>query len=156
VHCSLLGFYLQYVLAGVVPSQSYPEVEAVVRDGFSRSALKGMESVDLLLKDGTLGGTIIAMHNEGFLSPEWIAAYLVDTDNNHFMKDERAEISNNKDRLLRIFSVLHRFQVPTWMQFGARKNVYLYLSQQAWFFVSPMACANPHWSWPSQQQIGDV
>jgi hypothetical protein len=119
------------VLAGVVPPRRYPRVEAVVREGFKRSRLKGMHSKDLLLEDKTLGGTVIVMHNEGFLSPEWIAAYLVDTDNNHFMQDVRAEKANNKDRLLRIFSANHDFEFPTWIQFGATKNVYLYLSQQA-------------------------
>jgi hypothetical protein len=118
-------------LAGVEPSQRYPMVEAVVRDGFSRATQSGMESVDLLLEDGTLGGTVIAMHNEGFLSPEWIAAYLVDTDNNHFMVDKRSEKANNKDRRLRIFSPLHQFKVPIWMQFGRKKNVYLFMSDKA-------------------------
>ena len=47
------------------------------------------------------------------------------------MKDERAEKLNNKDRLLRIFSTNHVFENPTWLQFGEKKNVYLYLSQRA-------------------------
>lgn len=111
-------------LAGVKPSQRFPVVEEVVRGGFARAKQKGMHSIDLKLEDGTLGGTIIAMHNEGFLSVEWIAAYLVDTDQNHFMVDERALKKTNKERYLRIFSAHHDFQNPTWMQFG-KKKVYI-------------------------------
>jgi hypothetical protein len=118
-------------LAGVYPTRRYPDVEEVVRQGFAGAKLQGMKSLDLLLDDGSIGGTVIAMHNEGFLSPEWIAAYLVDTDQNHFMVDERAQIKNNKERYLRIFSVDHDFENPTWMQFGKTNNVYLYLSQRA-------------------------
>jgi hypothetical protein len=118
-------------LAGVKPSQRYPHVEALVRDGFERSTQKGMESVDLHLEDGSLGGTVLAMHNEGFFSVEWIAAYLVDTDQNHFMVDDRALKKKNKERFLRIFSVHHNYSNPTWMQFGKKSGVYLYLSQRA-------------------------
>jgi hypothetical protein len=57
------------VLAGVLPSQRYPEVEAAVNDGFARSALKGLQSVDLHLEDGMLGGMVIAMHNHKASSP---------------------------------------------------------------------------------------
>ena len=119
------------VLAGVKTNKRYPEVEEVVRTGFKEAKLKGIHSLDLQLEDGTLGGTVIAMHNEGFLSVEWIAAYLVDTDQNHFMVDERAQKKNNKQRCLRIFSAVHDFENPTWMQFGKKKGVYLYLSQRA-------------------------
>jgi hypothetical protein len=118
-------------LAGVTPTHNYPEVEEVVRSGFRGAKQKGMESKDLHLEDGTLGGTVIAMHNEGFLSAEWLAAYLVDTDQNHFMVDERAKQKNSKERYLRIFSATHDFENPTWMQFGKSKGVYLYMSQRA-------------------------
>jgi hypothetical protein len=118
-------------LAGVKPTKRYPEVEKVVRQGFAGAKLKGMHSLDLKLDDGSTGGTVIAMHNEGFLSAEWIAAYLVDTDQNHFMVDERALKKNNKERCLRIFSLDHDFANPTWMQFGKKSGVYLYLSQRA-------------------------
>ena len=119
------------VLAGVKTTKRYPDVEEVVRLGFEGAKQKGMQSIDLKLEDGTLGGTVIAMHNEGYLSVEWIAAYLVDTDQNNFMVDERAQKKSNKERYLRIFSILHDFENPTWMQFGKKKEVYLYLSQRA-------------------------
>ena len=118
-------------LAGVEISKRYPEVEEVVRAGFEGAKLKGMESIDLKREDGTLGGTVLAMHNEGFLSIEWIAAYLVDTDQNHFMVDERARTRNNKERYLRVFSAIHDFKNPTWLQFGKKNGVYLYLSERA-------------------------
>ena len=102
-----------------------------MRAGFEGVKLKGMESIDLKREDGTLGGTVLAMHNEGFLSIEWIAAYLVDTDQNHFMVDERARSRNNKERYLRIFSSIHVFKKPTWLQFGKKNGVYLYLSERA-------------------------
>jgi hypothetical protein len=89
-----------------------------------------MVSEDLQLSDGTLGGTVFAMHN-GMLSAEWLAAYLVDTDNNLFMDDVRAKTLNDKERRLRIFSMDHTFEKPSWLQFGVKKNVYLYLSQKA-------------------------
>ena len=118
-------------LAGVKPSKRYPDVEAVVRQGFASAKLKGMQSLDLKLDDGTVGGTVISMHNEGFLSVEWIANYLVDLDQNPFMLDDRAMKKNNKERYLRIFSSNHDFENPTWMQFGKKSGVYLYLSQRA-------------------------
>jgi hypothetical protein len=118
-------------LAGVDPSGYYPEVEAIVRDGFDRASTSGIESHDMFLADGlTLGGTVLALHNE-CLSAEWLASYLVDTDNNFFMDDRRAKLQNDKDRLLRVFSNYHSFQQPTWLLFGETKNVYLYLSQRA-------------------------
>jgi hypothetical protein len=73
---------------------------------------------------------VFALHNQ-CLSAEWLASYLVDTDNNFFMDDRRAKLLNDKDRLLRVFSNYHTFQQPTWLQFGEKKNVYLYLSQRA-------------------------
>jgi hypothetical protein len=107
-------------LAGVSPASRYPDVEALVQDGFSRAAQRGMESQDLHLDDGSLGGTVFALHN-GFLSAEWVAAYLVDTDNNLFMDDARASSLNSKERKLRIFSIAHTFDQPTWLQFGEKK-----------------------------------
>jgi hypothetical protein len=117
-------------LAGVSPASRYPDVEAIVQDGFSRAAQRRMESKDLHLDDGSLGGTVFALHN-GYLSAEWVAAYLVDTDNNLFMDDARASSLNSKERKLRIFSIAHTFDQPTWLQFGEKRNVYLYLSQKA-------------------------
>ena len=116
-------------LAGVMPATRYPEVEEMVRQGFLR-AEKRFDNSDLLLPDGTLGGTVFALHN-GYLSAEWVAAYLVDTDNNIFMDDVRAKLSNGKERKLRICSIHHTFEDPTWVQFGDTKNVYLFLSQRA-------------------------
>jgi hypothetical protein len=116
-------------LAGVEPTRCYPDVEEIIADGFARAELKGMEAKDLFLKDGSLGGTIFALHNEGFVSVEWLAAYLVDTNNNYFMSDVRAKKQNGKDRLLQIFSKNDDLEEPTWLQFGEKKNVYLYLSQ---------------------------
>jgi hypothetical protein len=107
-------------LARVEPSGRYPEVEAIVRDGFSRASTSGIESHDMKLKDGTLGGTVFGMHN-GCLSAEWLASYLVDTDNNYFMQDRRAKLQNDKERLLRIYSNYHSFDFPTWLQFGEKK-----------------------------------
>ena len=118
-------------LAGVEVSRRYPDVEEVVRAGFEGAKLKGIHSIDLLHEDGSLGGSVISMHNAGFLSVEWLAAYLVDADQNHFMVDERALLKNNKERYLRIFAEDHDFDNPTWMQFGKTKGVYLYLSQRA-------------------------
>jgi hypothetical protein len=118
-------------LAGVKPTKRYPDVEKAVLEGFQSAQLKGMESLDLRLDDGEIGGTVIAMHNAGFLSAQWIAAYLVDTDQNLFMADERALKKNNKERFLRIFASNHDFENPTWMQFGKKSGVYLYLSQRA-------------------------
>jgi hypothetical protein len=139
--CSEFPDYLRHLLekddttldklAGVEPSGSYPEVEAIILDGFSRASTAGIESHDMFLADGsTLGGTVFALHNQ-CLSAEWLASYLVDTDNNFFMDDRRAKLQNDKDRLLRVFSNYHTFQQPTWLQFGEKKNVYLYLSQRA-------------------------
>jgi hypothetical protein len=88
-------------LAGVEVVQRYPLVEAVVRDALSRGRIQGMESKDLKLADGSLGGTVFAIHNAHY-SVEWISAYLVDTDNNAFMKDVRAATLSEKERLLRI------------------------------------------------------
>jgi hypothetical protein len=65
-------------LAGVYPTWGHPEVEAIVRDTFSRA-----KSKDILLADGSLGGTVFAMHNSGFVSVEWLSAYLLDSDNNY-------------------------------------------------------------------------
>jgi hypothetical protein len=96
-------------LAGVFPLLRHPEVEDIVRDAFSRAELRSMESKDMLLQDGSLGGTVFAMHNSGFVSAEWLAAYLVDTDNNYFMKDVRALAMHGKERLLRIFSSNHTY-----------------------------------------------
>jgi hypothetical protein len=93
--------------------------------------LKGLESKDVLLQDGSLGGSIFAMHNSGFVSAEWLAAYVVDTDNNYFMTDVRALAMHGKERLLRIFSSNHTYNDPTWLQFGETKSVHLYLSQRA-------------------------
>jgi hypothetical protein len=79
---------------------------------------------------GVWGGTVFALHN-GFLSAKWVAAYLVDTDNNLFMDDARAFSLNSKERKLRIFLIAHTFDQPSWLQFGEKRNVYLYLSQKA-------------------------
>jgi hypothetical protein len=117
-------------LAGVVPAQRYLEVEAIVADMYCRANNTGMESADLPLEDGTLGGTVFAMHN-GMLSAEWVASYLVDTDNNAFMKDHRAEKQSNKSRLLRVYSTNHSHGEPNWLQFGETSGVYLFLSQRA-------------------------
>jgi hypothetical protein len=65
-------------LAGVAVLHRYPKVEAIVRDALSRGQKHGLESVDLKLADGSLGGTVFALHNAHY-SVEWIASYLVDT-----------------------------------------------------------------------------
>jgi hypothetical protein len=85
-------------LAGVEPSQRYPKVEAIVEDAFTRAKLQGLVWKDLHFEDGTFVGTVMAMHN-GFVSPAWLAAYLVDTDNNQFMTDVRDKAMSGKDRL---------------------------------------------------------
>jgi hypothetical protein len=41
------------------------------------------------------------------------------------------KLKNDKERLLRVYSNYHSFHVPTWLQFGEQKDVYLYLSQCA-------------------------
>jgi hypothetical protein len=118
-------------LAGVKPSTEYPEVTAIVEEGYARASTTGVESHDMFSPDGsTLAGTVFAMHN-GCLSAEWVAAYLVDTDNNMFMTDMKAKLGNDKDRLMRIYSVHHTFDDPTWIQYGETKNVYMFLSQRA-------------------------
>jgi hypothetical protein len=77
-------------LAGVEVLHPYPKVEAIVRDALSRCRKIGFESVDLKHVDGSLGGTVFAIHNAHY-SVEWIASYLlVDADNNYFMEDVRA------------------------------------------------------------------
>jgi hypothetical protein len=80
-------------LAGITVARRYPKVEALVNDGFSRAKLKGIESHNLYTDDAQtiLGGTVFALHNSYF-SAEWIAAYLVETDNNCFMEDKQAKI----------------------------------------------------------------
>jgi hypothetical protein len=118
-------------LAGLVPPAiRHYGVEAMVADAYLRASQKGMESADLLLPDGKLGGTVFALHN-GMLSPEWLASYLVDTDSNFFMDDVRAKAMNAKERMLRIFSTHHSFENPSWIQFGVKSNVFLFLSQKA-------------------------
>jgi hypothetical protein len=57
-------------LARVFPLIRRLEVEVIVRDAFSRAELKGLESKDMLLQDSSLGGTVFAMHNYGFVSVE--------------------------------------------------------------------------------------
>ena len=47
------------------------------------------------------------------------------------MDNVRAKAMNNKERMLRVFSLDHTHDQPTWMQFGKATNVYLYLSQRA-------------------------
>ena len=118
-------------LAGVFPLRRHPEVELIVRDAFSRAEWSGLESKDMFLQDGSLGGTVFAMHNSRFVSVEWLSTFLVDTDNNYFMTDVRARDMNEKERLLRIFSAEHTFNEPTWLQFGESKSPHLYLSQRA-------------------------
>ena len=94
--------------------------------------MSGVESIDLLLEDGMLGGTVLAMHDAGCLSVEWIAACLTDTDQNLFMVDKRAaEKNNNEERYLRISSEHHDVLKPTWRQFGKKKGACLCLSQRA-------------------------
>ena len=117
-------------LACVEVLHRYPKVEAVVRDALSRGRKHGIESVDLKLADGSLGGTVFALHNAHY-SVEWIASYLVDTDNNVFMQDVRAESLSEKERLLRIFSTYHTHRQPSWIQFGDKASVFIYLSRLA-------------------------
>jgi hypothetical protein len=117
-------------LAGVEVVKRYPKVEALVRDALSRGRKHGLEHVDLKLANGCLGGTVFALHNAHY-SVEWIAAYLVDTDNNVFMQDVRAGALFSKERLLRIFSTNHTEDSPSWIQFGDKGSVYLYLSRLA-------------------------
>ncbi len=80
--------------------------------------------------DGSLGGTVFAIHN-AHCSVEWIAAYLVDTDNQVFMEDVRAASMSEKERLLRIFFTYHSQDHPSWMQFGNSKDVFVCLSRLA-------------------------
>ena len=117
-------------LAGVEVAHRYPKVEALVREALSRGKKHGTESKDLKLEDGSLGGTVFAIHNAHH-SVEWIAAYLVDTDNNVFMEDVRAASLAEKERLLRIFSTYHSQDHPSWVQFGNSKDVFVYLSRLA-------------------------
>ncbi len=118
-------------LAGVEVVHRYHGVEAIVRDALSRGQKHGFESKDLKLADGSLGGTIFAIHNAHY-SVEWIAAYLVDTDNNLFMEDVRAASLSHKERLLRIFSTYHTSDQPSWIQFGGKMaNPFIYLSRLA-------------------------
>ena len=118
-------------LAGVEVVHRYLGVEAVVRDALSRGKKHGFESKDLKLADGSLGGTVFAIHNAHY-SVKWIAAYLVDTDNNLFMEDVRAASLANKERLLRIFSTYHTSDQPAWIQFGGKMaNPFVYLSRLA-------------------------
>jgi hypothetical protein len=117
-------------LAGVEVLHPYPIVEAIVRDALSRGRMTGFESVDLKHVDGSLGGTVFAIHNAHY-SVEWIASYLVDADNNYFMEDVRAAVLVEKQRLLRIFSSCHTDNEPGWIQFGDKAHVFIYLSRLA-------------------------
>lgn len=117
-------------LAGVEVVQRYPEVEDLVRDALLRGQQHGLESFDMKLADGSLGGTVFAIHNAHY-SVEWIAAYLVDTDNNVFMDDVRAASMARKERLLRIFSNYHTADNPSWVQFGTVAKPFVYLSRLA-------------------------
>jgi hypothetical protein len=122
---------LDQLAGSSVPHTRHYGVEAMVQDAYDKGATKcGMEWHDLPLPDKTLGGTVFAMHN-GMLSAQWIASYLVDTDNNFFMKDVRAKLLNEKERMLRVFSIDHTHDKPSWMQFGEKKKIFLYLSQRA-------------------------
>jgi hypothetical protein len=96
----------------------------------SRGQKHGLELVDLKLADGGLGGTVFTLHNAHY-SVEWIASYLVDTDNDSFMEDVRAASLAKKKRLLRIFSTCHTGDEPGWMQFGDKASVFIYLSRLA-------------------------
>jgi hypothetical protein len=119
-----------------------PEVEAIVRDAFSRADLKGLESKDMLLQDGSLGGSVFAMHNSRFVSVKWLLAYLVDTDSNYFMTHVRALAMNDKENLPRICSSNYTYNEPTWLQSREKKSPHLYLSQRAtvteesWLIIS--------------------
>jgi hypothetical protein len=117
-------------LAGVDVFHRYPKVEALVSDALARGQKQGFESVDLKLADGSLGGTVFAIHNAHY-SVAWIAAHLVDTDNNVFMEDVRAASLSEKERLPRVFSTYHTEQEPSWMQFGDKASVFLCLSRLA-------------------------
>ena len=117
-------------LAGVDVVQRYPKVEALVADALARGQKHGIEAKDLKLADDTLGGTVFAIHNAHY-SAKWIAAYLVDTDNNVFMDDVRAASMSRKERLLRIFSTYHTPDSPSWVQFGTVNKPFVYLSRLA-------------------------
>ena len=103
-------------LAGLkAPSICHYGVEAMVEEAYTRSTQTGIEKQDLHLSDGALGRTVFAMHN-GLLSAQWVASYLVDTDNNFSWRMHvRAKAMNDKERMLRIFSVDHTHNQPTWM-----------------------------------------
>ena len=66
-------------------------IEAMVEDAYTRSLQTSMDYKDLPLADGTLGGTVFAMHNSLLLA-QWVTSYLVDTDNDVFMDDVRAQL----------------------------------------------------------------
>jgi hypothetical protein len=91
--------------------------------------------------DGSLGGTVFAIHKAHY-SVEWLAAYPVNTNNNFFMEDVRAGSLFAKERLLHLFSTNHTHKVPTWLQFGDKGSIYLYLSrlapsaEQSWLKMS--------------------
>jgi hypothetical protein len=118
-------------LAGVEPSSRQPEIEQAVRDACAAAQTRGVESHDMFLEDGTtLGASILALHN-GCLSAEWVASHLVDTDNNSFMQDYRAEALHGTERLLRVCSNYHAVETPTWFQIGKHNSACSYLSQSA-------------------------
>ncbi len=117
-------------LAGVDVSHRHPKVEALVSDALARGQKQGFESVDLKLADGSLGGAVFAIRNT-HCSVAWIAACLVDTDNNVFMEDVRAASLSEKERLLRVFSTYHTEHEPSWVQFGDKASVFLCLSRLA-------------------------
>jgi hypothetical protein len=117
-------------LAGVEVATRYPQVESQIREALSRGQKEGFESKDLKLADGSLGGTVFAIHNDHY-SVEWLAAYLVDSDNQLFLEDVRAGSLSEKERRLRIFSIIHTEDHPSWIQFGDKGSVYLYFSRLA-------------------------
>jgi hypothetical protein len=78
--------------------------------------------------DAELGGTVIAVHQ--FLSPEFLAYYLVDHDSScMYMQEIRS--AHKKDRKIRVASVHHVSNQPIWLQFRSSDSAYLSLSRAA-------------------------
>ena len=89
-----------------------------------------IQGIDLKVgkESDVVGGSIVALHQ--YLSPSFLAYYCIDHDAScAYMSDVRS--THKKDRKIRVSSMDHVNTKPTWLQFGDKTDVYLYLSQKA-------------------------
>jgi hypothetical protein len=116
-------------LAGAHVPYFDPNVAARFQAMYDQSPSRHLEGFDLMRGNDPkkLGGTILALHQ--YLSPAFLAYYTADQDSCSYMQDIRS--IHKKDRKVRVASTRHNNSKPTWLQFGAKSDVFLYLSQTA-------------------------